>query len=98
MSATWRIGKVEEVKIGKDGYVRQAVIAYKDTTGEDASDWMHRTVERPVRNIVKLFHIEDTTLMDELQAIHKLSKKLLVQEKISFEDNLESDNYFRQVY
>ena len=91
MSATWRIGKVEEVKIGKDGYVRQAVIAYKDTTGEDASDWMHRTVERPVRNIVKLFHIEDTTLMDELQAIHKLSKKLLEQEKISFDDNLESD-------
>ena len=91
MSATWRIGKVEEVKIDKDGYVRQAVIAYKDTTSEDASDWMHRTVERPVRNIVKLFHIDDTTLMDELQAIHELSKKLLEQEKISFDDNLEND-------
>ena len=87
MSATWRIGKVEEVKIGADGYVRQARIAYKDTSGSDnASDWVHRTVERPVRNIVKLFHIEDTTLMDEIQAIHKHSKKLLEEEEMSFDD------------
>ena len=87
MSATWRIGKVEEVKIGADGYVRQARIAYKDTSGsDDASDWVHRTVERPVRNIVKLFHIEDTTLMDEIQAIHQHFKKLLEEEEMSFSD------------
>ena len=57
MSATWRIGKVEEVKVGKDGYVRQAVIAYKDTSADDVADWVHRTIERPARNIVKLFQL-----------------------------------------
>ena len=89
MSACWRIGKVEEVKIGKDGYVRQATIAYKNTTGEDASDWTHTTVERPVRNIVKLFHIDDTSLMDDIQAIHKLSQDINDREKMSFDDKVE---------
>ena len=85
MSATWKIGKVEEVSIGNDGYVRRAVIAYKDTTGDDASDWTHRTVDRPVRNIVKLFHIDDTTLMDEIQAVYKHAKKLQEQDELTFD-------------
>ena len=91
MSATWRIGKVEEVRIGKDGYVRQAIIAYKDTTADDPDDWMHRTVERPARNMFKLFHIDDTTLMDDLQAVHKLSKEMLETEKISVDEKLETN-------
>ena len=89
MSANWRIGKVEEVRIGEDGYVRQAVIAYKDTTGDDPSDWVHRSVERPVRNIVKLFHIDETSLMEDIQAVHELSKKFLEKEKMSFDENQE---------
>ena len=92
MSACWKVGKIEEVKIGKDGYVRQACIAYKDTTGEDASAWEHRTVDRPVRNIVKLFHIEDTTLMDDIAAIHKLSQKIIEKEKMSFDDKAETSD------
>ena len=90
MSATWRIGKVEGVKIGEDGFVRQAVIAYKDTSSDDPSDWIHRTVERPVRNLVKLFHIDDTTLMDDIQAVHDASQKILDREKISFDENIET--------
>ena len=54
------------MKIGAEACVRQSVLAYKDTTGDDPSDWIHRIVERPVRNIVKLFHIDDTTLMDDI--------------------------------
>ena len=84
MSASWRIGKIEQVKIGDDGYVRQALIAYKDTSGDEPADWTHRTVERPARKIVKLFHINDTTLMDDIKAVHENAKKLLLQEEISF--------------
>ena len=88
MSATWRIGKVEEVTIGKDGFVREILIAYKDISGNDSTDWTHRTVSRPVRNVVKLFHVNDTTLMDDIQLVHKLSEEILSKDRISFEPNV----------
>ena len=87
MSANWRIGKVEEVKLGQDGYVRQVTVAYKDTAHEDASDWVHRAVDRPVRNMIKLFHIDDTSLLEDIQAVFKLSAKILEEEKLSFDDH-----------
>ena len=31
MSANWRLGKIEAVKVGRDGYVREATIAYKNS-------------------------------------------------------------------
>ena len=40
---------------------------------------------------MKLFHIEDTTLMDDITAIHKLSQKILETEKMSFDDAEPSD-------
>ena len=86
MSANWRIGKVEEVKLGQDGYVRQVTVAYKDTSNDEPADWTHRTVERPVRNIVKLFNIEDTTLLEDIQAVFRLSAKKLEEEKLSFDN------------
>ena len=87
MSANWRIGKVIEVKLGQDGYVRQVTVAYKDTAHEDASDWVHRAVDRPVRNMIKLFHIDDTSLLEDIQAVFKLSAKILEEEKLSFDDH-----------
>ena len=87
MSADWRIGKVEEVKVGQDGLVREVNISYKDTEGDGPSDWMFRSVDRPVRNIVKLFNIEDTSLMDDINEVHKLCEELLKKNKISFSED-----------
>ena len=87
MSADWRFGKVEEVKVGQDGLVREVNISYKDTEGDDPSDWMFRSVNRPVRNIVKLFNIEDTCLMDDINEVHKLCKDLLKKNKISYSED-----------
>ena len=61
MSVAWRLGKVEQVKVGEDGLVREAEISYKDVSSEEPADWITRTVNRPVRNMVKLFHLDDTT-------------------------------------
>ena len=92
MSANWRVGKVEDVKLGLDGYVRSVVVAYKDTSSDEPADWSHRTVDRPVRNIIKLFHIEDTTLLEDIQAVFRLSAKLLEEQKLSFDNrNSETD-------
>ena len=66
MSSSWKVGKVENVSVGKDGFVRHAVVSYKDVSSECPEDWAHRSVERPVRNIIKLFNVEETSLMEEL--------------------------------
>ena len=38
MGQNWRVGKVEGVKTGSDGYVRQVIITYKDTSGDSRQD------------------------------------------------------------
>ena len=38
MNSNWLLGKVESVKVGKDGYVREATIAYKDTPSDNDED------------------------------------------------------------
>ena len=80
MSANWRTGKVEKVKVGADGFVRQVTISYADTSSDNAEDWTHRTVDRPVRNIVKISHIDETSFMDDINDIHKLAKQMMYPE------------------
>ena len=87
MHANWKLGKVEEVKLGQDGYVREATISYKDVSSNEPDDWMYRTVVRPVRNMVKLFNVEDTTFMDDMNRIQRLAKETLDKNKISYEEN-----------
>ena len=72
MSAQWRIGKVEAVHRGRDGLVREADVAYKQKDSDDLDEWRHLVVLRPIRNMVKLFAMEDTTLMQDLGNVQKL--------------------------
>ena len=83
MSANWRTGKVEKVKVGADGCVRQVTIAYPDASSDNAEDWTHRTVDRPVRNVVKISHIDETTFMDDLNDVHNLAKSLMNPEDVA---------------
>merc|ERR1719233_2650572 len=87
MSANWRTGKVEKVKVGADGFVRQVTISYTDSSADNPEDWLHRSVERPVRNIVKISHIEDTTFMDDLNDVHDLVLKIMSPEYVPNLDN-----------
>ena len=87
MSANWRIGKVEKVKVGADGCVRQVTIAYTDSYSNNPEDWFHRSVDRPVRNIVKISHIEDTTFMDDINEVHDLVLKMMNSEDVPYLDD-----------
>ena len=69
----WDIGKIEAVKVGRDGYVREATIAYKNVVSDDPEDWSHRTV--------------DTCLMDDIKEVHDVAKKVLKEEVISNDKN-----------
>ena len=93
MSAKWSSGKVEDVKVGADGRVRQVTISYTDTSSENLEDWIHRTVDRPVRNIVKISHIDETTFMDDINAVHDLAKELMDNENVVqiLDDNIDVD-------
>ena len=81
MSANWRTGKVERVKVGADGFVRQVTISYTDTSSDNPEDWTHRTVDRPVRNVVKISHIDETNFMDDINDVHNLSLKMINPEE-----------------
>ena len=77
MLSSWKVGKVKSVTVGKDGFVRHAIILYKDVSGDCPEDWAHRSVERPVRNIIKLFNIEETSLMEDIEAARNLALRIL---------------------
>lgn len=84
MSAEWRLGKVESVTVGRDKKVREALVAYRNMEesvgGGDKGGWRHMTVLRPVRNIIKLYSIEDTTLMEDMEDVRKVCERVQKEE------------------
>ena len=68
---------MEGVKTGTDGYIFEVIISYKDTSDDSTQDWFHRTVERPVRNVIKLFNIDDTSLLDEITQVYQMAEEYL---------------------
>ena len=80
LASDWRLGKVEFVKEGRDGKVREVGIAYKS---QDLADnkWKHNVVQRPVRNVVKLWNIEDTSFLENMKEVQNLVKEILFENK-----------------
>ena len=64
MGQKWTIGKVEYVEVSRDGKVRTVGVSYKYDTENDGRKFS--TVQRPVREIVRLFNIEDTFLLEDI--------------------------------
>ena len=56
LGATWHVGKVDSVKVGKDSKLREINIAYEVMT-EDEPGWRHNVVVRPATQCIKLFEI-----------------------------------------
>ena len=75
LAADWRLGKVEYVKTGRDGNVREVGIAFKNM--DEDENWKHSLVERPARSVVKLVNIEDTSVIDDMKKVEELSRIIL---------------------
>ena len=95
----WRVGKVDSIKVGRDGKVREVNVAYK-ILKEESNDWTHNVVTRPVRKIIKLFEIQDTTFAEEMKAVQEAAKTILKERgslnenevpDVTNEDNTEPD-------
>ena len=88
LSTKWVLGKVEFVMISKDNKVRKVGISYKQVNEE--GEGKINVVERPARDCVsvKLVHIEYTTLLDDLKAVRKAATKILDEQKVVSEEEL----------
>ena len=87
MAPDWKLGKVEEVNAGRDGLVRGATIAYKNVQ-EGQDDRKLMVVKRPIRQIVKLFNVDDTSLIGDLIQTKQLVKKILDSKMTSKAEDL----------
>ena len=76
LAQDWRLGKVEKVIKSRDGKIREAEIAYKCQDFDD-NTWRHSTVERPVRSIVKLWNLEDTSILENLKSVQTMANEIL---------------------
>ena len=80
ISSRWHIGKVEYVIPSRDMKARKVGISYKHDT-EDGSRKM-TIVDRPVRQVVKLCDIEDSSLLDDITAVRNAARKIIDERRI----------------
>ena len=74
---TWKLGKIDSVKLGRDKKVREVNVAYRIM--KEGLNWEHNVVTRPTREIVKLFELGDTTFAEDIRAVHDMAKKILIE-------------------
>ena len=75
--------------------MREVLVAYK-IMNEEAEDWRHATVWRPVRQCIKLFEIGDTSFIEDMKNIRRcaeeiITKKTLGEEGSALGSNSQSD-------
>ena len=87
ISSNWLIGKVEFIVQSRDGVVREVGVSYRHYSEDGEKQFS--VVPRPVRQVVKLMHIDDTSLLDDIAAVHEEAKKILDSQKIISEEEIE---------
>ena len=79
-SPSWQVGKVEYTIVSKDKKVRTVGVSYKHDTESGKKEF--RIVERPVRQMIKLMNIEDTTLIEDIRKVHESAKRKIREQKL----------------
>ena len=54
----------------------------------ETDSWRHATVERPVREIIKLLEIGDTGFLENMKDIRERAKQILLEKKTEEEDKV----------
>ena len=86
MDAKWVVGKVENVIPSRDKKIRTVEIGYKYDS--ENGERVFKTVERPVRQIVKLMEVNDTSLLDDIKNVQMEAKKLFDSHKLVTPDEI----------
>ena len=66
LASPWIIGRIEQIFRGRDGVIRRVVIQYRN-----ASEEIKRETERSVRNLIKLYSIDDPDLNQDLSILQR---------------------------
>ena len=66
VASPWILGTVEQLKTGRDGISRRAIIRHKN-----ASEDFFRQTDRHIRNLAKIWSLEDQNLDEDLALIYK---------------------------
>ena len=69
----WVLGKIDSIRISRDGLTRDCIIIYKSI---DETDSM-LTVQRPTREVVKLFNVEDTSLYEDIENARRIAEEII---------------------
>ena len=80
LASNWIMGMIEDVVKSKDDVVRKVSIKY-----QNANENTSRCTERAARKIIKLFHIDDTTWMDDMKEVEKLKTALEIDDDMERE-------------
>ena len=71
---------MEYTIVSKDKKVRTVGVSYKHDTESGKKEF--RIVERPVRQMIKLMNIEDTTLIEDIRKVHESAKRKIREQKL----------------
>ena len=68
LSSPWTVGEVDQVIVGRDGFIRRAIIKYFNASENDpeAGQYHPQFTDRAVRKLVKLWSIDEACLFDDL--------------------------------
>ena len=68
LSSPWTVGEVDQVVVGRDGFIRRAIIKYFNASENDpeAARYHPQFTDRSVRKLVKLWSIDEACLFDDL--------------------------------
>ena len=67
MDGPWQLGQINEVTSSRDGVIRRVEIKYFN-----ASEEAPRFTDRSVRQVIKLFHVDEGTWKDDMDQVAKL--------------------------
>ena len=71
-SAIWKIGRVVDTHVSKDGQVTQVSVKYRNSTEN-----VFRTVTRSVRSLAVLYREDDVFILDEYRRAHSEAEYLV---------------------
>ena len=80
---------MDSVKVSRDDKIREVNVAYK-ILKEGKEGWSHSVVSRPVRELVKLYEIGDTTFAEDMANVYKASRDILAKRGAVIGDNKHS--------
>ena len=90
LGSPWIIGEVDQVIVGRDGFIRRAIIKYFNASENDpeAGRYHHQLTDRAVRSLVKLWSIDEACLFDDLSELQHRIDGVDVTDNATGDDNV----------